>query len=275
MRSGLILCLCLAGCGSVAPKGGNRAVADREKSLGLVETIATIDNKRVPVYQFMLCDRGKLENREQDIETWLTDPQVCYNPFVDENGGATIYLAIPQAKHAALKSSVGKKAAKFAIVATTGVLVFFGVKFGWRIWGPISSMEEYVRHNSFIKKGKQPTPNGANKATKAVAWFTSGGATTFLATWFIVGDGALSMLHRLWQGGKIYYENGKKVLLQWGRVDGQYRNNEPFLLNNLWLDTKKVASVDDIILGIRNELGCKLSPRYKTENPLLAPAPSS
>ena len=119
----------------------------------MVETVATIEGADVPVYQFILCDREKLEGHEQEIETKLADPRVCYNPFVDENGEATVYLAMPQTKHAILKS-VGRRVAKFAMVATAGAVVFFSAKFGWKIWKTFMSMEEYMRYSSFIRKGK-------------------------------------------------------------------------------------------------------------------------
>lgn len=273
MASGLLLLCLLESCG-VPPTSNELAVADYDQVLGLVSSEVDIDGEQVQVWHFLLCKRAALlQNDPAAIAELLQDQEVCYNPFIDAKGGAAVYLSPPKAQGDQLKTS-GRLLTKSLVVVGGTVLAFFSVKFGWRVWKWFTNIEEYIRYSQILKRAKiakERSEQGLKKKNRALAWVSGGGVIGFLAAWVLVGDGAFTMLSRLWNINKTYFNNGKKVLLDWGQPERSYRDDYPYLVNDAWLDTKKSASIDDLLLGIKRTLDCEFSPRYLEENPTLAP----
>ena len=269
----LSLCIVLSSCS--APHSTERAVADYDKALGLVPTQIEVKGQLVQAWQFLLCDRVELLHAETDkIEELLANSEVCYNPLVDAEGGAAVYLTQPAASAASTKAA-GRWVVKGLMVAGGGVLAFFSVKFGLRIWKWFGNVEEYVRYSQRLKREAAAKARGQDlqkmsKGQRLLAWITGGGAVGFFAWFFLVGDGAFNTLGRLWNINKTYFDNGKKVVLEWGLPEQSYINDYPYLINNAWQDTKKTDSIDRLLLGVKNTLKCEFSPRYLEENPLRA-----
>ena len=269
----LLAFLLLASCGT--PVSTERAVADKNgKALGLVQTEVSMDGKPVQVWQFLLCDlKALLDADAATIPKLLADEQVCYNPLLDKQGGAAVYLALPSTRGAAWRSK-GRWAVRGLMVVGGGVLAFFSVRLGLKIWKWFSSMEDYIRHSMILKREKAAQARfekGLKPRNRFFAWLTGGGVVGFFTWFYLVGDGAFETLRRMWAVNKTYYNNGKKVLFEWGQAEQSYIDNYPYLNNDAWQNTKKVTSIDTLLLGIKKSLGCEFSQRYLSENPLRAP----
>ena len=268
----LSLCVMLSSCR--APHSAELAVADYDKALGWVQTEIDVDGRKVQAWQLLLCDRVELLHADMDkIAALLVNSEVCYNPLVDTEGGAAIFFSQPDTGVARTKAA-GRWVVKGLMVAGGGVLAFFSIKFGFRVWKWFSNMEEYVRYSRRLKReaaAQARADQGLKQKPRLVAWVTGGGAVGFLAWFFLVGDGAFTTLERVWKINKTYFNRGTKVLLEWGLPEQTYINDYPYLVNDAWQDTKKTDSIDKLLLGIKNTLKCEFSPRYIEENPLRAP----
>ena len=263
MLRGIILStLLLVNACAHQPLAENRAVADNStgQSLGLHKT--TVDG--ITSYQFLICNRLRIAEQD-DIDKSLTDPQTCYNPLVDDQGQPFVLTAEPTAVASFLDKSkyfVGKA----STVVGAGVLVASSVYFGKKVWDIFNGVEHYLKHARVL--------DGLSSATsktwrRVVSWFKDGKATSFFATWVLVGDGAFVVLWQVFNLNKFYYDNGKKVLFDWGKGDKLYRDNFPYLVNGDWRDTSKVERVHYVLDAIRKDLGCQFSERYRQENPIL------
>ena len=267
----LPFCIVFSSCGM--PHGNEQAVADYDKALGLVQTEIELEGKKVQVWQFLLCDREKLLHAYTDkIKELLDNSDICYNPLVDTEGGAAVYFSQPDTRTARMKAA-GRWAAKGLLVAGAGVLAFFSIKFGLKTLKWFTSMEEFIRASKRMKREKMAEELAKKFVHKnrLLAWITSGGVVGFLAWFFLVGDGAIKTLEHVWNINKTYFNNGKKVVLEWGLPEQTYINDYPYLVNDAWQDTKKTDTIDRLLLGIKNTLQCEFSPRYIEENPSRAP----
>ena len=268
----LSLCVVLSSCS--APHSTEQAVADYGKALGLVQTEIDVDGRKVQAWQFLLCDRVELLHADMDkIEELLANSESCYNPLVDAEGGAAVFLSQPDTSAARTKAA-GSWVVKGLMVVGGGVLAYFSIRFGLRVWKWFTNMEEYIRHSQRLKReavAKARTAKGLKEKNRHLAWITGGGVVGFLAWFFLVGDGAFTTLGRVWKINKTYFNKGKKVLLEWGLPEQTFINDYPYLVNDAWQDTKKTNSIDRLLLGIKNTLKCEFSPRYVEENPLRAP----
>ena len=256
----LMLLLSVSACGT-EPLAEQKAIADTStgQSLGLHKT--TIDG--MTSYQFLLCDRLRIAE-QNDIDKSLVDPQTCYNPLVDNNGQPVVLTAEPTAIASFLDNSkyfVGKASTVVGAVILVAGSVFF-VKKSWDIFNRV---EIFFKHSRLLDGIR--SDSGVLK--RIFSWFKDGKGTSFFAAWFLIGDGAFVLFGRLFNLNKFYYENGKKVLFDWGKGDKLYRENFPYLTNNDWQNTKKVARVHYVLDAIRNDLGCQFSERYRQENPIL------
>ena len=269
----LVLCLVLSSCS--APHSTEQAVADYSQALGLVPTTLDVDGKQVQAWQFLLCNRVALLHADSaEMEKLLANPEVCYNPLVDAEGGAAVFFTQPDASAAQLKAK-GRWLVKGLMLVGGGVLAFFSIKFGIRTWKWFSNVEDYIRHSQILKREIAAKARGKNlqeipKKERLLAWLTGGGLVGFFAWFFLVGDGAFTVLGQVWNINKTYFNKGKKVLFEWGLPEQSFINDYPYLINDAWQDTKKTPSIDTLLLGIKNTLKCDFSPRYLKENPLRA-----
>ena len=266
----LVLCLVFSSCR--APHSTEQAVADYSKALGLVPTTLDVDGEQVQAWQFLLCDRVALLHADTaGIEKLLADPEVCYNPLVDAEGGAAVFFTQPDTSAAQLKAK-GRWLVKGLMLVGGGTLAFFSVKFGFRTWKWFSNAEEYIRHSQILKRSQQGSKFFFSNRTvnRVVAWLAGGGLVGFFAWFFLVGDGAFTVLGQLFNINKTYFNQGKKVLFEWGLPEQSFINDYDYLVNDAWQDTKKTPSIDTLLLGIKNTLKCDFSPRYLEENPLRA-----
>lgn len=274
-KNSMLMSLCIVFSSCRAPHGTEQAVADYGKALGLVQAEIEVEGNKVQAWQFLLCDRVEMLHTEPaDIEALLANAEVCYNPLVDAEGGAAVFLTQPDASAARTKAA-GRWVVKGLMIAGGGVLAFFSIKFGFKTWKWFTSMEEYVRYSQLLKREGAAKARGRDlqklkKKDRLFAWITGGGVVGFLAWFFLVGDGAFTTLERVWNINKTYFNKGKKVLLEWGLPEQTYINDYPYLVNDAWQDTKKTDSIDRLLLGIKNTLQCEFSPRYLEENPLRA-----
>ena len=265
----LLLSILLSSCST--PHSTEQAVADYDKALGLVQSEVEVEGQQKQVWQFLLCDRLTLLHAETDkIKELLTNSEVCYNPLVDADNGAAVFLAQPDTS-AARSRAAGRWLVKGGMIAGAGVLAFFSIKFGFKTWKWFSNMEEYIRFTQRLKRVKAAedlAKRGLKKKNRLLAWVTGGGVVGFLAWFFLVGDGAFSALGHVWNINKTYFNKGKQVVLEWGLPEQTFINDYPYLVNDAWRDTKKTDSIDRLLLGIKNTLQCEFSPRYLAENPL-------
>ena len=265
----LLLWLLLSSCST--PHSTEQAVADYDKALGLVQTEVEVEGKQVQAWQFLLCDRLTLLHTETDkMAELLKNSEVCYNPLVDADNGAAVFLTQPDTS-AARTQATGRWLVKGVMIAGAGVLVFFSLKFGWKTWKWFGNMEEYIRYSQKLKRAKaaeELAKMGLKKKNRLLAWVTGGGVVGFMAWFFLVGDGAFSTLGHVWNINKTYFNKGKQVILEWGLPEQDFINDYPYLVNDAWHDTKKTDSIDRLLLGIKNTLQCEFSPRYLKENPL-------
>ena len=274
------------GCGT-QENSESKAIADNNKMLGLHLQEVTVDGKKIPAYQFLLCDRFKLLQSPE--KSALQDPDICYNPFVDKKKGVPVYLttlsteALEQRK---LLRTIGK-----GIVVVGGVaLAAVSVKFAAKVWKIMSSFEEYLRYSMRVRRSekiakliKEAGDDAAkvakvvereskrehNRLYRAYAWLFGGGITATVAHWFIIGDGAFMFMFDLFFANKAYFDNGRKILYTWGSPEDEYLQSFPYLKNDDWLQTMKVNSVFKVMEGIRKDIGCEYNDRYKDENPLI------
>lgn len=263
MLRGIILAMLslVCACGT-EPTAEQKAIADSStgQSLGLHKT--TVDG--ITKYQFLLCNRLRIAEQD-DINKSLTDPQTCYNPLIDAKGQPLALTAEPTVTASFLDKSkyfVGKG----LTVVGAGILVAGSVYFGKKTWDIFTGVENHFKHSRLLD-GVQSAASGT--WGKIVSWFKDGKATSFFATWVIVGDGAFLVLWRVFGLNKFYYDNGKKVLFDWGKGDKLYRDVFPYLVNDDWRNTKKVERVHYVLDAIRKDLGCQFSKRYRQENPIL------
>ncbi len=266
----LSLGIVASNCG--APHGGTQAVADYGKALGLVKTEIEVEDRTVEAWQFMLCDRFELLHAD-NIASLLANPEVCYNPLVDAEGGAAVFISPPETGAARTKTAA-LWVVKGLVVAGGGVLAFFSIKFGFKTWKWFTNMETYIRYSQSLKRelaAQARDAKGLEKKNRLLAWITGGGMLGIVAGVFLVGDGAFTMLGQVWNINKTYFNKGKKAVLEWGRPEQTYINDYPYLVNDAWQDTKKTDSIDRLLVGIKNTLKCEFSPRYIEENPLRAP----
>ena len=195
----LSLCVVLSSC--QVPHSTEQAVADYDKALGLVQTEIDVDGRKVQAWHFLLCDRVELLHADRDkIEALLANSESCYNPLVDAEDGAAVFLSQPDTGAARTKAA-GRWVVKGLMVVGGGVLAFFSVKFGFRVWKWFSNMEEYVRYSQRLKReavAQARADKGLKKKNRLAAWLTGGGAVGFLAWFFVVGDGAFETLGRVW-----------------------------------------------------------------------------
>lgn len=257
----LLMLTMISACGT-EPIAEEKAIADAStgQSLGLHKT--TVDDKTV--YQFMLCDRLRIAE-QNDIDKSLSDSETCYNPLVDTKGQPFVLTAEPTAT-ATFIDKTKKVAGKASVVVGAGVLVATSIVFGIKSWKVFVSVEDYFKH-SRLMEGIQSAAK--KKLHRVISWFKDGKATSFFAAWFLVGDGAFIVFWRILDLNKFYYNNGKKVLFDWGKGDKLYRDNFPYLVNNDWRNTKKVARVHYVLDAIRKDLGSQFNERYRRENPIL------
>ena len=274
IKKGVLLSLYSVLSSCYVPPSTERAVADYGKALGLVQTEIEVDDRTVQAWQFLLCDRVELLHAGADkIAALLANSEICYNPLVDAEGGAAVFLTQPDTSAARTKNT-GRWAVKGLMVAGGGVLAFFSIKFGIKTLKWFISTEEYIAYSQRLQRevaAQAREDRGLKKKNRLLAWITGGGAVGFWAGFVLVGDGALTTLEQVWNINKTYFNQGKKLLLEWGLPEQIYINDYPYLSNDAWQDTKKIDSIDRLLLGIKNTLKCEFSPRYIEENPLRAP----
>ena len=179
-----------------------------------------------------------------------------------------MFLTQPDASAAQLKTK-GRWLVKGLMLVGGGTLAFFSIKFGIKTWKWFTTFETYVR--SYVRYSLlQRSQQGGKTQNRLMAWLTGGGLVGFFAWFILVGDGAFTVLEQVWNINKTYFNNGKKVLLEWGLPEQSFINDYPYLVNDAWQDTKYTPSIDTLLLGIKNTLKCGFSPRYLEENPLRA-----
>lgn len=274
IKKGVLLTLCSIFSSCYAPHGAERAVADYRKALGLVQSEVEVEGNTVQAWQFLLCDRVALLHADADkTAALLANSEVCYNPLIDAEGEAAVFFSPPDTSAARTKNA-GRWAVKGLMVAGGGMLAFFSIKLGFKTWKWFVRMEEYILHGQRLKReavAQARADQGLKKKNRLLAWITGGGAVGFWAGFVLVGDGAITALEQVWNINKTYFNQGKKVLLEWGLPEQTYINDYPYLSNDAWQDTKKIDSIDQLLVGIKNTLKCEFSPRYIEENPLRAP----
>ncbi|MDE3269042.1 MAG: hypothetical protein OYH77_02025 [Pseudomonadota bacterium] len=240
-------------------------------------------------------DRGAIDTSRygEIVDGLLGDKEICYNPFVaknsEGNASSAVFITMPDTKSLE-RNKLLRNVAKAGLVAGGAVVLTASVLLGIKSWRLFIRAEEYIRYfNRAAKAAKRAkalqklnseqqrrrllekfSKEDRHRLKRIAAWLAGGGIVASTMRWFIFADGGFHLYFKLFDLNKKYFDDGRKVLYTWGSAEEAYLNNYQHLTNDEWQYTAREHSgVYHLLVGIKKDLDCEFSARYKKENPLL------
>ena len=287
----VILLVLSIGCGK-EQTSETKAVHDLKHILGLQAAQVSVDGKQVAAYQFLLCDRNAMQEylAAESLDEAFNNTDVCYNPLVAKDNSAAVFIAIPDTKTLE-RNKLLRNVGKAGLVAGGVVILTASVLLGVKSWRLFTKAEEYIkffnRASKADKRKKTLQEVGNNlerrkqlvekfskedksRLLRAGKWIAGGGIVASAARWFIFPDGGFYLFYSLFDLNKKYFDDGRKILYTWGSAEDTYLKNHPHLINDEWQYTaREHTGIYHLLVGIKKNLKCEFSKRYKRENPLL------
>ena len=287
--------LCLS-CGKNYSE--QKAIADVEEILGIrkveiplheLSSTTAHEDSKVTAYEFLLCKRKLFfDAEEEQKEAIFENTKICYNPFVGKNTSTPLYLLdinVEDAKNRKVLRMIAKGAVITGGVVIVGAALFLGIKnisFFFKAENVIKQairMDRAKHIAKQISKAKNEAQKQAirNKIIKeesrlgSIKNFFKVGISDFISRYFIIFDGAFLMAYGAFVAGKFYFDKGRKFVFLYGHEENTYIESFPFIMNDQWHSTAKVQNIYTVMEGIKRDLNCDFSDRYKRENPLIAP----